>query len=238
MEQTSERARTKLNLPGWLTTILQVYLAAVLPLLLVLINARLLMSGAFLRWEYNRPWLPDDPFGFTREDRLEYAPPALAYLFNDEEIDFLGDTAFPNGDPLYNERELSHMADVKVVTKGLSRFGYSAIGIWIVCGALLYLSDRQKLRTGLLSGSLLTAGLIVVGLIAVATSFNWLFTQFHALFFTGDTWLFPTSDTLIRLFPERFWTDAFALMFGGALLEAAVLGGVMWRLEKKKGRSE
>ena len=183
-----EQTQTKLNLPGWLTTIFQVYLAAVLPVLLVLINARLLMSGAFLRWEYNRPWLPDDPFGFTREDRLEYAPPALAYLFNNEDIDFLGGMELPNGDPLYNERELSHMVDVKGVTKGLARYGYSAIGLWVVFGVLLYFSNRQKLRTGLLSGSLLTVGLIVTGLIAVATSFRWLFTQFHALFFEGDTW--------------------------------------------------
>jgi hypothetical protein len=34
---------------------------------------------------------------------------------------------------------------------------------------------------------------------------------------------------LIRLFPIEFWTDAFALMFGGALLEAILVGVLMWR---------
>jgi len=75
--------------------------------------------------------------------------------------------------------------------------------------------------------------LIVLGLVAVATSFDWLFTQFHHLFFEGNSWLFLYSDTLIRLYPERFWVDAFALMFGGALLEAVMLGGVMWRLLRR-----
>ena len=31
------------------------------------------------------------------------------------------------------------------------------------------------------------------------------------LFFTGNSWLFYYSDTLIRLFPIRFWQDAFLL---------------------------
>jgi len=35
------------------------------------------------------------------------------------------------------------------------------------------------------------------------------FVGFHALFFEGDSWLFLYSDTLIRLFPLRFWQDAF-----------------------------
>ena len=29
------------------------------------------------------------------------------------------------------------------------------------------------------------------------------------IFFKGDSWLFYYSDTLIRLFPIRFWQDAF-----------------------------
>jgi uncharacterized membrane protein len=53
------------------------------------------------------------------------------------------------------------------------------------------------------------------------------------LFFEGSTWLFPTSDTLIRLFPQQFWVDAFVLMFGGALLEALVIGGLMWWLLRR-----
>jgi uncharacterized membrane protein len=35
------------------------------------------------------------------------------------------------------------------------------------------------------------------------------FSGFHSLFFEGDSWLFLYSDTLIRLFPIRFWQDVF-----------------------------
>ncbi len=45
--------------------------------------------------------------------------------------------------------------------------------------------------------------------------------MFHGLFFNGNTWLFAYSDTLIRLFPIRFWEDtfltsAFIVLAGGA----------------------
>lgn len=224
-----------LTLPVWLVGIMQFIIVAGLPLVLILLNARVLMTNAFLRWEYNLPNFPPDPYGFTQEDRLEIAPPALEYLFNDEGIEFLGEQTFPDGQPLYNERELSHMVDVKVVTRQLSIYGYSLIGVTALFITLMAFSSnaREALYRSLFSGSVLTVALIIVGLITVATSFNWLFTQFHALFFEGDSWIFLYSDTLIRLFPIKFWTDAFALMFGGALLEALLIGGAMRYLLKR-----
>ncbi len=55
------------------------------------------------------------------------------------------------------------------------------------------------------------------------------FTLFHQVFFEGDSWLFLYSDTLIRLFPIRFWQDA--------VLAAAVIslgGGLGLALGLKK----
>ncbi len=49
---------------------------------------------------------------------------------------------------------------------------------------------------------------------------------FHHLFFQGDTWLFLYSDTLIRLFPERFWQQVFAFLALATLGEA----GLVWWL--------
>jgi integral membrane protein (TIGR01906 family) len=216
----------------WLLALTRTVIIAVLPLVLVLVNARLLMSDAFLRWEYNRPGFPADSYGFSQGDRLIHARRALGYLFNSEPISYLGDQTFPDGEPLYNERELSHMADVKQVTRQIEFFGYGLLLLWGVCVVVLAArpSARPVLYASLAGGAVLTVGLIVVGLIAVATSFRALFTGFHALFFEGDSWIFLTSDTLIRLFPEQFWVDAFAFMFGGALVEAIVIGVGAWLL--------
>jgi integral membrane protein (TIGR01906 family) len=56
-----------------------------------------------------------------------------------------------------------------------------------------------------------------LGLFA-SISFWQFFSWFHSLFFKGDSWLFAYSDTLIRLFPIRFWQDAVIGIVGLALL--------------------
>lgn len=226
-------------LPGWLAAILRVILIAGLPLVLTLVTARALMTPPFMQWEYNRPGFPTDPFGFSTEDRLLYGPLALEYLFNDAGPEFLSEQTLSDGTLLYNERELSHMGDVKGVVQGLTRFGLGLVTVVAAAVVLLAISGRTRpdLYAALRTGSILTVALIVAGLIAATTAFNWLFTQFHGLFFEGSSWLFPTSDTLIRLFPEQFWIDAFVLMFGGVLVEALIVGGVAWWLGSGRRRS-
>jgi integral membrane protein (TIGR01906 family) len=68
----------------------------------------------------------------------------------------------------------------------------------------------------------------------VGLSFLTFFESFHAIFFQGDSWRFLYSDTLIRLFPLRFWQDAviFLLVFVALL---GLLMGVVLRPGKPKG---
>lgn len=221
-----EESSKGFKLPGWATLTLRIIIVGALPLVLVLINARVLMTDVFMKWEYNRPDFEPDPFGFTTQDRLTYGPLALDYLFNDQGIDFLAKLKQHDGTPLYNPRELSHMNDVKGVTQMLARFGVTLVVVYAIALALLAFSQaaRPALLRSLVWGGIVTIAVILLGLFLTITSFDWLFTEFHRLFFTGDSWLFPVTDTLIRLFPEPFWIDAFALMFGGALLEAALIG--------------
>lgn len=226
-------------MPGWLVAILRVILIAGLPLAFTLVTARVLMTPPFMQWEYNRPGFPADPFGFSKEDRLLYGPLAQEYLFSGAGPEFLSEQTLPDGTPLYNERELSHMDDVKGVVQGLTRFGVGLVAVMAVAIVLLALpgKTRPDLYASLRTGSILTVALIIAGLIAAMTAFDWLFTRFHSLFFEGTSWLFPTSDTLIRLFPEQFWIDAFVLMFGSVLVEALTIGGVAWWLGRRRWRN-
>jgi integral membrane protein (TIGR01906 family) len=74
-------------------------------------------------------------------------------------------------------------------------------------------------------GLAVVIGLIVLIGIAINPNVFWgFFTAFHQLFFEGDTWLFLYSDTLIRLFPLRFWQDAFLLAAVIALGGGVALG--------------
>jgi integral membrane protein (TIGR01906 family) len=217
-------------LPDWLVAVLRTLIIICLPVALVLTNVRLIMSNAYLRYEYGKPDFPPDTFGFSQADRLRYAPIALAYLFNSAGIDFLGNQTFPDGTPQYNQRELKHMADVKVVTRG-------AMTVWIITGLIILASvvllggrpeTRPALRGGLVGGSVLVVGILVVLVLYILINFNTFFVQFHEIFFTGNSWLFEWSDTLIRLFPLQFWSDAFTIIGVATIVEGVVIGGLAW----------
>jgi integral membrane protein (TIGR01906 family) len=199
-----------------LTTILSYLVSLLIPLALIGTALCILLSPIFINIEYRMPYFPVDTYGFTQQERLHWAPFALDYLVNSADISYLGDLKFENGSPLYNERELSHMADVKNVVRG-------ALNAWYVSLAILTLLAIFAWRgkwipdyiNGLRRGGVWMIGLaIALGLIAgigIAINpnvFEQFFILFHSIFFSGDSWLFLFSDTLIRLFPIRFWQDA------------------------------
>lgn len=198
-------------------TILPSLVAVLVPIVLIGLGLRLLLSPLFLQIEYNMPYFPPDEFGFSKEDRLKWAPLALDYLTNNEGISYLGDLRFDDGTPLYNERELSHMDDVKLVTQGALRVWYVSLVILLLLGLWAWFGGWwTEYRLGLMRGGWLMIGLAVtvalivaIGILVNPNVFWNFFAGFHSLFFKGDSWLFLTSDTLIRLFPIRFWQDAF-----------------------------
>lgn len=203
------------------------YLIIVLvPLVLILTSVRLLLTPQYVYVEYHLPGFPADPYGLTQAQRLEYAPLALEYLLNDEGIAFLGDQHFPDGSPLYNERELQHMADVKGLTQViLNVWLLATAGLVAIAAAAWRFKWWDEFRGWLGKGGKVTVIVILVLLVVIAVSFDTLFVEFHHIFFQGDSWLFLFSDTLIRLFPIRFWQDVFI-----ALALFSLLGGAaLWR---------
>lgn len=194
-----------------------------LPILFALLAVRLIMTPLFLQAEYNRPGFPDDYYGFTREDRLNYAPFAIDYLLNGEDIAYLGNLNFPDGRVLYNARELQHMRDVKVVTTAAYTAGILMSAAAVLAAFLLWRrNQRAALHRALTTGALFAIGLIVAIIILAALAWDTFFTSFHALFFAPGSWYFEYSDTLIRLFPEQFWFDA-AVSIGALVIAFAVI---------------
>jgi integral membrane protein (TIGR01906 family) len=211
------------------TKILSWIVAIILPVAIVLSVVRLVINPWYLEFEYHTPGFPADPYGFTLEDRLKYGKIAVDYLVNSAGISFLRDLHFPPGQQapdtscqfmqdctqLYNDRELQHMVDVKSVVNGamkvllFSLVALIAFGIWAWLGK--WMLDYLK---GLERGGILVLVLIGFIIVSALTLFEYLFRIFHEIFFKAGTWTFYYSDTLIRLFPERFWQDTF-LMVGG-----------------------
>ncbi|MBZ0302289.1 MAG: TIGR01906 family membrane protein [Anaerolineae bacterium] len=214
----------------WITG-LGIFLSAALPLLLVMSNARLVMSPLFLQLEYTRPGFPEDFYGLTQAERLRYAPFAVNYLLNGEDIRYLGDLHFSDGTALFNARELKHMRDVKTLTQ-IAYVSTVALGaLALTCAYLLRRAGRM--RQALFRGGLLTIGLIAAIILAAVLNWDFFFTGFHQLFFESDTWYFAYSDTLIRLFPEQFWFDAALVIGVFTTMEALFVIIITWFWRRK-----
>jgi len=190
-----------------------------LPLLLILTSIRLILTPIFLEIEYRAPGFPHDLYGFNLEDRLYFSDLAREYLINSSDINFLGSLRLEDGLPLFSERELGHMEDVKHLTKSALSLWYGLILSYTLIIIVVWKSGNWvDLFRSLLKGSWITVGFVGIIAIGVLLSFNSLFTFFHTIFFEGDTWLFSYNDSLIRLFPLRFWQDVFIAIGGLSVL--------------------
>jgi integral membrane protein (TIGR01906 family) len=210
-------------------TILSYLVSLLVPLILIGTAVRVLLSPFYYTIEYNMPYFPPDEYGMTREERLRWAPYAVDYLVNDADISYLGDLKFDDGSELYNERELSHMEDVKNVVQGALRTWYISLALLLALALIAYRFEWlgaffNGLRRGgwwMIGLAIAIASIVGVGILIDPNVFWEFFSAFHSLFFEGDSWLFYFSDTLIRLFPIRFWQDAFlaaaVIALGGGL---------------------
>ncbi|MGA7191988.1 MAG: TIGR01906 family membrane protein [Anaerolineales bacterium] len=194
---------------SWLITLL-------IPFVLIGLGIRVLLTPLFPNIEYRLPYFPPDVYGFSTQDRLRWGMSGINYLLNSADVSYLGDLKFNDGTPLFTEPELSHMHDVKVVVQNFLKIWYIVIVVLILFGIWAWRGKwLDAFVQGLRRGGWLTLALaITIGVIAtIGASGNgdlfWsFFAGFHGLFFEGNSWLFPDSDTLIRLYPLQFWQDA------------------------------
>jgi len=203
-----------------------VLVTLLVPVALVLAAVRLLLTPAFIQVEYRRPFFPPDPFGFTTAERLHWAELARQYLLNDADASFLTNLRFANQQPVFNQREIRHLEDVKAVVRGALWVGYVSWAVLVGLGVWARRRGRpwwDAYRAAVARGGWLTLFMMLAIGVTVLVAFGPFFVFFHRLFFEGDSWLFAWNDTLIRLFPEQFWVDAFLAVAGLSALAAWAL---------------
>lgn len=203
--------------------IMQVVLAILAPITILIGIIRLIASPVFLWFEYHRPGFPADQYGMDTEQRMTYGSYGLDYLFNFAPPSYLGELTFANGNPVFAQAEVGHMADVKQVMLTTMVAGLVGAVICLVLIIMLYRMRKGAIARSLFAGAVwFTVAMIVL---AVVAAFGWqaFFAGFHQLFFADGTWTFSMTDTLIRLYPGQFWIDAAAGVGGLTLVVMVVI---------------
>jgi integral membrane protein (TIGR01906 family) len=226
-----------------LNRLLRTIVFILIPFMLTLVTLRVLVSWnapSYPEFEYGR--IESDRFGFSDDDRLQLANATLGYLRDprpaDEAIILLEELRIPGSDdPLYNDREIGHMIDVKKLVDTFNVLMWVLVALVVIdLGYLLIRSDaRREGYRAIYQGGILTVGILLVMLVLIVAAWSLVFTQFHELLFPPDTWTFYYSDSLIRLFPEQFWFD-FGLLWTGAIFVEGLILTLAGYLLIRRGR--
>jgi integral membrane protein (TIGR01906 family) len=215
-----------------------VLIAVVVPPMLIVNGFRVLATDTFVRWELGRGGFPQDRYGLTHDQREALALTGLESIRpGSEGIVLLERATLPDGSQAFDQRELSHMQDVRTLFGAVLRGQLVAA---LVIAALALGLARTRLRAvvprGLLGGALLTLAIAVLAVPFILLGFEDFFTRFHEVFFQGDSWRFSNTDTLIRLYPDRFWQDVSRLAAAITVAQALVLAPLAWWWARRAGR--
>ena len=209
------------------TIALSIAVTLAVPAILVVNGIRLVTNDRYVEAVYDHGGVPDDRYGLPANERERLALVGLRSIqpSTAEGVDLLREARLPNGEPAFNAREVTHMEDVRTAVARAYRFqviATLAIGVLALLLGLLT-SMRSLVPVALARGAVLTGALAVVVGIVSATSYSSFEEPFHWLFFEGETWRFEETDTLRRLYPDRFWLDTAVVIGVLAVLQAAVV---------------
>ena len=132
-----------------------------------------------------------------------------------------------NAGPLFNERETTHMSDVRGLVQAMFIVEIVALVMLVLLAiVMLVLWPPRALAAAALYGALLTGGLLGMAGVLALTGFDSAWSQFHVVAFSNDLWqLDPDRDRLIQMFPESFWFEITTLIGAVTALEALLIGG-------------
>jgi len=135
-------------------------------------------------------------------------------FYHREVIEYLrgSKTAMPDEIPL-NEREISHMDDVRNVFRYYLVVFYLVLGLSIVLLLFLLKKDVKIIPKVFRISGFISIGISVVLLLFFLISFTFAFDNFHSLFFTEGSWVFSPTDNIVNIYPIGLFRDVFVRVF-------------------------
>ena len=192
---------------------------------------RVLAHDWFVRHELESDGFPPDRYGLTEAARLQLALTGLHSIQSGAEgIALLRRATLPDGSAAFDARELRHMQDVRDLLGTAFRAQIAVVLALVVAGIALRRSQRWRrvVPLGLLLGSLATLVVAALLIPLIVLGFDGFLLRFHEIFFSGDSWRFSETDTLLRIYPEVFWQDTAKLAAALAVAQAVVVALASW----------
>jgi len=192
----------------------------------------------FVRFEYDVVKLSPDRYGMSDQQRREWAEMAARFLRQGDNMSGLAALTYSDGTTAFSLREREHLQDTFMLSKFVRIIAFSC-GLIVFASVFFGIAARSFgfLSRALSAGALIAGGMALCLALIVPFGFKLIFVAFHSIFFKGASWVFYDTDTLLRLFPLRFWRDAFLAYFSLVLSSGVVIFLAGW-LSGGKYRSD
>ena len=139
-----------------------------------------------------------------------------------------------NGAPvnLFGDDEAAHMADVKQLF--VKTYRVQAVSAFVLVVAIAGAAYAQRRRAAsmvggwLMRGAVIAAAAIAVIGVASVVAFRQVFLLFHYIGFPQGNFTFSTTtDYLVRVFPNGFWSDITFVIGAMTIVEAVLIWTVV-----------
>lgn len=191
----------------------------------------------YYRYEFTK-YSSDDRVGISMDELLRVKDDMMSYLKGKKEnlSDITATIKGKKNTPFFNEREISHMEDVRALF--LKAVLIRRI-LFVFCIVLLFLIKIGKgdaaeiLFRTLPFGMGAFLGIFILMLALIASDFSKYFILFHHIFFDNELWMLdPATDNLINIVPEGFFFETAALISLVFILLSIIILLISKRMKK------
>ena len=226
-----------------INNIIVTVICLLMPISLITSNITYLVNSD---WLYNYNWERNNITNKTQipEETLNFASQKIKVYFIDSTERLNINITINNiEEPLYSEKEILHMIDVKHLMKSVYFISiFSTIGLLCIIFLILIIMRKESykiLSTSTKYSMILFGSIVLFFLLASSINFSWIFTQFHLLSFSNDLWILdPRKDKLIMMFPQRFFLETTLLIGLFTIVEYLIIWfGFELNYRKKKLRN-
>ncbi|MDI3534775.1 MAG: hypothetical protein PWQ82_1140 [Thermosediminibacterales bacterium] len=214
------------------------FLSLILLMFLVLTNLQMVVfNNGFYAKEYEKYSIVEQT-GIKKNQLLSATNKLLNYLRGHADNPQSIVTIEEKERPLFGNRELLHLSDVRELFKKgflIKNLTFGMLGSALILFILVKPLRNRAYKIITLSALYALIGLFCFGSL-VFLSFNTCFTYFHMMFFDNDLWLLdPSKEYLVRMFPEGFFLDSAVKVFVYTVVELLLLIAVFKALKYLDG---
>lgn len=188
-------------MPKKLLTLVLIFLLIItMPFILYLLNFKILL---FNENYYKKEFQKHNVYENLKEHDIESINKDVLDYFNNKDETIKND--------FFNEKEKSHLSDVKKLINDIFYLFKLLILNFVVLLIILYFLNKNRfikhIGFGFAGGGILTLLYTFFLWFAVKLSFDKTFTIFHQIFFKSN-WMFsPLTNKIIILYPQNFFFD-------------------------------